>query len=195
MLCAARAIKNLLRLSVQTSCRENFLCAKRACQPRNTRQKDKTVRFGTKNRHRLQNLIPFSAELQVRLCRERPYLVLAPVGFYAQITYHGRRLRKPNLTLTRLRTERRGLLIRPTAHLAGGATGFLIRPITIFHFCPCQILSQSLCKTRRRLRKPILSPSQYIRAGQICHARSCGDGETETIRPSGYTSLRFVACS
>ena len=74
-------------------------------------KKDKTVRFGTKNRYRLQNSMPFSAGQQVRLRRKRPYLVLSPVGFYAQITYHGRRLRKPNLTLARLRVERRGLLI------------------------------------------------------------------------------------
>ncbi len=41
----------------------------------------------------------------------RPYFILSPVGFYAQITYHGRRLRKPNLTLTRLRAERRNLTL------------------------------------------------------------------------------------
>ena len=62
-------------------------------------------------------------------------------------------------------------------------------------FAPVKDYCKVFNKTRRRLRKPVFSPSQYIRAGQICHARSCGDGETGTIRPSGYTSLRFVACS
>lgn len=170
MLCAARAIKNLLRLSVQTSCRENFLCAKRACQPRNTRQKRQNSTLWHKKPPPFAKFNTIFGRATSSLA-PRPYFILSPVGFYAQITYHGRRLRKPNLTLT--------------AHLAGGATGFLIRPITIFRFCPYRYLS----------RKPVFSLSQYIRAGQICHARSCGDGETGTIRPSGYTSLRFVACS
>ena len=91
--------------------RELFVCKTCMLNPKYAPQKTNTARFGTKNRYRLQNLMPFSAGQQVRLRRKRPYLVLSHVGFYAQITYHGRRLRKHNLTLARLRAERRGLLI------------------------------------------------------------------------------------